>query len=133
MLTPTITMTSRRCLFGRHYRTINRVRGRREGGAACLGVGSSRREFVGGNNKEKPFRILGLQQIAVGSTDQEGLRLLWKDILGLPQVGTFRSASENVDEDILILGDDDNGEPVEVDLMTPLDPNKRPKVRVGYV
>ena len=48
-------------------------------------------------------------------------------------MGTFRSASENVDEDILILGDDDNGEPVEVDLMTPLDPNKRPKVRVGYV
>jgi lactoylglutathione lyase len=75
---------------------------------------------------ERPFRILGLQQIAVGSRDKSALRRLWVDLLGLELAGHFRSERENVDEDIAILG----GGPhrVEVDLMQPIDPDGRPRV-----
>jgi lactoylglutathione lyase len=30
----------------------------------------------------KPFRILGLQQIAIGGPDKQRLRSLWVDVLG---------------------------------------------------
>lgn len=75
---------------------------------------------------ERPFRILGLQQIAVGSRDKSALRRLWVDLLGLELAGHFRSERENVDEDIATLG----GGPhrVEVDLMQPIDPDGRPRV-----
>jgi lactoylglutathione lyase len=75
---------------------------------------------------ERPFRILGLQQIAVGSRDKSALRRLWIDLLGLELAGHFRSERENVDEDIATLG----GGPhrVEVDLMQPIDPEGRPRV-----
>ena len=74
----------------------------------------------------RPFRILGLQQIAVGGPDKRRLRRLWVELLGLAPAGTYRSERENVDEDILALG----GGPtkVEVDLMQPLDPAKKPAV-----
>ena len=74
----------------------------------------------------RPFRILGLQQIAVGGPDKRRLRKLWVELLGLAPAGTYRSERENVDEDILALG----GGPtkVEVDLMQPLDPAKKPAV-----
>jgi len=74
----------------------------------------------------RPFRILGLQQIAVGGPDKRRLRRLWVELLGLAPAGTYRSERENVDEDILVLG----GGPtkVEVDLMQPLDPAKKPAV-----
>ena len=52
----------------------------------------------------RPFRILGLQQIAVGSTDKAALRRLWVDLFGLQAKGSFRSESENVDEDITVMG-----------------------------
>jgi lactoylglutathione lyase len=75
---------------------------------------------------QRPFRILGLQQIAVGAADKTALRSLWVDLLGLRVVDTYRSEKENVDEDIAVLG---NGPTrVEVDLMQPVDPDKRPKV-----
>lgn len=74
----------------------------------------------------RPFRILGLQQIAVGSTDKNALRKLWVDILGLSVVGNYKSEKENVDEDIAVLGK--GAAKVEVDLMQPVDPEKRPKV-----
>lgn len=74
----------------------------------------------------RPFRILGLQQIAVGSTDKGALRKLWVDILGLTVVGNYKSDKENVDEDIAVLGKGPTK--VEVDLMQPVDPEKRPKV-----
>ncbi len=74
----------------------------------------------------RPFRVLGLQQIAVGSTDKAALRKLWVDLLGLGPAGTYRSESENVDEDILQLGTEPHT--VEVDLMQPIDPERRPKV-----
>jgi lactoylglutathione lyase len=74
----------------------------------------------------RPFKILGLQQIAVGGLDKARLRRLWLDTLGLVQTGTFRSERENVDEDIAVAGDGPLR--VEVDLMQPLDPTKSPKV-----
>jgi lactoylglutathione lyase len=75
---------------------------------------------------ERPFQVLGIQQIAVGGTDKRKLRKLWVDTLGLAAVGTFKSERENVDEDITETG----GGPfkVEVDLMQPIDPSKSPRV-----
>lgn len=75
---------------------------------------------------ERPFRVLGLQQIAVGGLDLGALRTLWVDTLGVDKVGEFESESENVREDILRLGDGPHS--VEIDLMEPLDADSRPKV-----
>jgi lactoylglutathione lyase len=74
----------------------------------------------------RPFRILGLQQIAVGAPKKDELRKLWVDILGVTVVDTYRSEKENVDEDIAVLGKGPTR--VEIDLMEPVDPDKRPKV-----
>jgi lactoylglutathione lyase len=74
----------------------------------------------------RPFRVLGLQQIAVGAPDKNALRKLWIDILGLELSGTYRSERENVDEDIATLGR--GAARVEVDLMQPVDVTKRPAV-----
>ena len=74
----------------------------------------------------KPFRILGLQQIAIGAPDKGPLRTLWCDIFGLATKGQFRSERENVDEDICALG---RGPfEIEVDLMQPIDPAAKPAV-----
>jgi lactoylglutathione lyase len=75
---------------------------------------------------ERPFRILGLQQIAVGATDKQKLRALWIDLLGLSLTGNYKSERENVDEDIALMGK--GAAKVEVDLMQPVDPAKRPAV-----
>ncbi len=75
---------------------------------------------------ERPFKILGLQQIAVGGLSLDALRGLWVDTLGVEKVGDFTSESENVQEDILKLGSGPHA--VEIDLMQPLDPEGRPKV-----
>ena len=75
---------------------------------------------------ERPFRVLGIQQIAVGATDKAVLRELWIDMLGLKLSGEFVSESENVDEDIAVAGS--GPLKVEVDLMQPIDPDKKPKV-----
>jgi lactoylglutathione lyase len=75
---------------------------------------------------ERPFRVLGVQQIAVGGLDKGALRRLWVDTLGLEISGSSISESENVDEDMLSLGAGPFR--VEVDLMQPLDPEKRPRV-----
>ena len=74
----------------------------------------------------RPFSVLGVQQIAVGGPDKAALRRLWIDLLGLHKRGEFRSESENVDEDIAQAGEGPFS--VEVDLMQPLDAEKRPKV-----
>jgi lactoylglutathione lyase len=76
--------------------------------------------------KARPFKVLGVQQIAVGGASKAALRTLWIDTLGLEQTGTFRSESENVDEDIAVAGS--GPLKVEVDLMQPLDPDRKPKV-----
>jgi lactoylglutathione lyase len=75
---------------------------------------------------ERPFRVLGVQQIAVGAADKGELRRLWLDLLGLHKHGEFRSESENVEEDVAVAGAGPLA--VEVDLMQPIDPEKRPKV-----
>ena len=75
---------------------------------------------------QRPFKVLGLQQIAIGGLDKSRLRKLWVELFGLEVTGTFRSASENVDEDICALGS--GAFKVEVDLMQPLDPDKKPAV-----
>ncbi len=74
----------------------------------------------------RPFRILGLQQIAIGHEDKAALRALWVDLFGLEMVGSYRSERENVDEDILRVGA--GVAAVEIDLMQPIDPTKSPKV-----
>jgi len=74
----------------------------------------------------RPFRILGVQQIAMGGPDKQAMRALWVDLFGLEAVGTYRSERENVDEDILVLGA--GPARVEVDLMQPIDPAGKPKV-----
>ncbi len=74
----------------------------------------------------RPFRVLGVQQIAIGGLDKAALRGLWVDTLGLEVTGSSRSESENVDEDILELGTGPFS--VEVDLMEPVDAEKRPRV-----
>ena len=75
---------------------------------------------------DRPFKVLGIQQIAIGGVDKEALKALWVDMLGIPVTGTFQSERENVDEDILTIGEGANA--VEVDLMQPIDINKKPAV-----
>ena len=74
----------------------------------------------------RPFKVLGIQQIAIGGTDKGALRRLWVDMLGLTHTGSFVSERENVDEDILAMGQ--GAHRVEVDLMQPLDVEKKPAV-----
>jgi len=76
--------------------------------------------------RARPFRILGVQQIAVGSASKERLRRLWIDCLGLTIEGHYTSERENVDEDIVIAGR--GAARCEVDLMQPLDVAGKPAV-----
>ncbi len=74
----------------------------------------------------RPFRVLGVQQIAIGGEDKSKLKHFWVDLMGLTVIGNFRSEKENVDEDIARIGEGPYA--VEVDLMQPIDPTKSPKV-----
>eukprot|EP00993_Chasmostoma_nieuportense_P004883 NODE_5531_length_643_cov_22.996124_g5367_i0.p1 GENE.NODE_5531_length_643_cov_22.996124_g5367_i0~~NODE_5531_length_643_cov_22.996124_g5367_i0.p1 ORF type:complete len:183 (-),score=68.86 NODE_5531_length_643_cov_22.996124_g5367_i0:94-576(-) len=74
------------------------------------------------------FRILGVQQVAIGNLNKDVLRSFWVDTLGANMVKTFVSEKENVDEDVLSIGRG-LGQ-VEIDLMAPLDPDRSPKVHV---
>ena len=75
---------------------------------------------------QRPFKVLGIQQIAIGGPDKQRLRRLWVDMLGLEVTGNFVSERENVDEDICAIGV--GALKVEVDLMQPVDPDKKPAV-----
>ncbi len=77
---------------------------------------------------ERPFHVLGIQQIAIGGLDKSALSDLWTGLFGVAKVGDYVSESENVDEDILRLGEGPHA--VEIDLMQPLDPERSPKVHV---
>jgi lactoylglutathione lyase len=81
---------------------------------------------VSSSASARPFRVLGIQQVALGSTDKGRLRRLWIDLLGLNLEGSYRSERENVDEDIAVLGR--GATRCEIDLMQPLDPAARPAV-----
>jgi lactoylglutathione lyase len=74
----------------------------------------------------RPFKVLGVQQVAIGGPNKLRLRTLWVDKLGLELTGNFRSERENVDEDICAIGS--GPFKVEVDLMQPIDPDKKPAV-----
>jgi lactoylglutathione lyase len=74
----------------------------------------------------RPFRVLGVQQIAVGGRELSALRRLWCDLLGVARHDSYQSAAENVIEDILRVGPADAA--VEIDLMQPLDPTRSPRV-----
>lgn len=74
----------------------------------------------------RPFKVLGIQQIAIGGLDKTRLQKLWVEMLGLEITGTFKSERENVDEDICAMGS--GPFKVEVDLMQPMDPEKKPAV-----
>lgn len=76
----------------------------------------------------KPFRVLGVQQIALGSTNRSALQHLWIDLFDAKHVTTFESTKENVAEDVTELGYGPYA--VEIDLMEPLDPEKSPKVHI---
>jgi lactoylglutathione lyase len=75
---------------------------------------------------ERPFKILGVQQVAIGALDKGALKKFWIDTMGLALAGNKRLERENVDEDIARIGD--GALAVEVDLMQPIDPEKSPKV-----
>jgi lactoylglutathione lyase len=79
-----------------------------------------------GSMTTRPFKVLGIQQVAVGAADKSALRRLWVDTLGLTPLGNFKSEKENVDEDIVTMGA--GPFTVEVDLMQPIDPAKKPRV-----
>ena len=74
----------------------------------------------------RPFQVLGVQQVAIGGLDKNKLRAFWVDLMGLRFGHSYKSEKENVDEDICETGA--GAFTVEVDLMQPLDPEKRPKV-----
>jgi lactoylglutathione lyase len=76
----------------------------------------------------RPFRVLGVQQIAIGGPSKARLRALWVDCFGLELTGHFVSARENVDEDICAIGAGPHR--VEVDLMQPIDPEAKPAVHL---
>ena len=77
-------------------------------------------------SNQRPFSILGIQQVAVGGLDKKKLRAFWVDTLGLRYSNSFISEKENVNEDICELGH--GAFKVEVDLMQPIDADKKPKV-----
>lgn len=74
----------------------------------------------------RPFKVLGIQQIAIGGEDKGKLAKFWVDIMGLDVVKNFKSEKENVDEDVLRMGKGTSA--VEVDIMQPLDLDKKPRV-----
>lgn len=78
------------------------------------------------SSQARPFKVLGIQQIAIGAPSKDKLRTLWVDMLGLEVTGNFVSERENVDEDICAMGV--GAFKVEVDLMQPLDIDKKPAV-----
>jgi lactoylglutathione lyase len=89
---------------------------------------SSSSSDVDDDKKKKPYKILGIQQIAIGCAERQSLDVLWKDVFNLPIHDTVTIEKENVIEDIVQLGP--SPYTVEIDLMTPYDINKSPKVHI---
>ena len=85
---------------------------------------ATQRRFLGTD-----FRVLGLQQVAIGNLSKDVLGKFWIEHMGIKKVHSFISEKENVDEDVLEIGKGPLGT-VEIDLMAPLDPEKSPKVHV---
>lgn len=73
----------------------------------------------------RPFRVLGVQQIAIGALAKQPLLDFWSGMLGLEVRGEFESERENVRELILSIGAGPFA--VELDLMEPFDAGKKPR------
>ncbi|MBN1416939.1 MAG: VOC family protein [Bacteroidales bacterium] len=74
----------------------------------------------------RPFKVIGIQQIAIGNEDKNKLEKFWVELMGLEKTSSFKSDRENVDEDILRIGKGPHA--IEVDIMQPVDPEKTPRV-----
>jgi lactoylglutathione lyase len=74
----------------------------------------------------RPFKVLGIQHIAIGNESKDRLAGFWIDMMGLKKTGTYRSEHENVNEDILRIGTGPLS--VEIDIMEPVDAEKSPRV-----
>jgi len=96
---------------------------------ASLGPARLSLRSLSSSSSARPFRVLGLQQVAVGGLDKAALSSFWVDLLGVERVGTYRAEKENVDEDILKVGRGLLGT-VEIDIMQPLNPEVAPKVHI---
>jgi lactoylglutathione lyase len=75
---------------------------------------------------ERPFMVLGVQQVAIGAADKRSLTRLWVEMLGLVPTGSYRSIAENVDEDVVSF--EAARQHCEIDLMQPVDPDSKPHV-----
>jgi lactoylglutathione lyase len=75
---------------------------------------------------QRPFKVLGVQQVAIGALDKNEIKNLWENMLGFTFKSNFVSEKENVDEDIYTIGSGHH--PIEFDLMQPIDPEKKPAV-----
>ena len=76
--------------------------------------------------KDRPFKILGVQQVAIGSKDKSKLNNLWVGLLGISVNESHTSKDENVVEDICSFADDKLA--VQIDLMEPFDVSRGPRV-----
>ena len=74
---------------------------------------------------DRPFKVLGVEQIAIGGLDLDALRALWIDTLGLEPAGTFRNEAENVDGQIAFAGSGPFS--VSMNLLKPIDPDRSPR------
>jgi hypothetical protein len=84
--------------------------------------GASRSATAG----KRPFVVLGIQQVAIGSESRSGLDQLWYQVLGLERPrGRVRLEKENVEEDIVSLGPHPFA--VEIDLIRRSIPRRRPR------
>ena len=95
----------------------------RRGGPFAFSAGADTNGTV---SQQRPFRILGVQQIAIGGPSKDPLRALWIELLGAELVGSFRNEADNVDEDVVSIGEGVGF--VEIDLMQPIAPGREPKV-----
>ena len=74
---------------------------------------------------DRPFKVLGIEQIAIGGLDLNALRTLWIDTLGLTPAGTFHNETENVDGEIAFAGSGPFR--VSINLLKPIDPARSPR------
>lgn len=95
-------------------------------GAHLRGMATARATAPAPSETSRPFTVLGVHHVAIGGPDKARLTNLWVNLLGLSVAERFRSDADNVDEDILIAGAGAGA--VEIDLMQPLDPARKPDV-----
>lgn len=72
------------------------------------------------------FKILGIQQIAIGSLEKEKNLHLWKTLFGLQEIGSYKNLAQNVDETMLAIGTAEFH--AEIDIMKPIDPEAHPAI-----